>query len=74
MTREFNPAEIGQWTLSIAEMAEWFELSPERVRQLCRSGIFEQDENGQIFLQRALLNYERLLAHGARWFEPSRFE
>jgi len=65
---EMTPAEIAEFTLSVAELAEWFELSSERVRQLVKLGCFEQREDGRIPLQRALLNYERLLTHGARWF------
>lgn len=67
--RQCEEVDVSRFTVTVAQLAEMFNLSSERIRQLIKLGAFEQEEDGCIPLQRAIINYERLLAHGARWFE-----
>ncbi len=53
--------------VTVQELAACFDLSDERVRQMIAQGILEREDDGRIGLQKAIINYERVLRSGTHW-------
>lgn len=52
------------WRVSVGELAELFELTSERVRQLIGLGIIDREADGKIEVIRAMHGYSDYLRHG----------
>jgi hypothetical protein len=52
---------IEQWLLTRNELAEYLDITPQRVSQLCDSGVLEHDEAGLYDLQFSIISYGRFI-------------
>jgi hypothetical protein len=56
--------DIRDLSVTVAELAEMFSLTPERIRQLIKLDVLERDDAGGLNVQASIINYERFLLRG----------
>jgi hypothetical protein len=59
MVKLMTANEALQLRVTVKALAEMFDLSPERIRQLIKLGVFEQDDEGALNVHQCLIGYER---------------
>ena len=56
--------QVFNWRASVGELAELFELSSERVRQLIKAHVIDVERDGKIEVVRAMHSYCYYVRHG----------